>query len=75
MVVRFIWMDKMVDWLNLHIGADAATYIGTFLGFIALLWGGSKLVKKNHQVQKGGDNSTNIQVGGSVNLGNKKNAK
>lgn len=29
--------------------------------------------RKNKQVQKGGDNSTNIQVGGSLNIGNKKN--
>lgn len=29
--------------------------------------------KKNKQVQKSGDSSTNIQVGGSLNIGSKKN--
>ncbi|EGQ7835338.1 hypothetical protein CGT72_18820 [Vibrio cholerae] len=31
--------------------------------------------RKNKQVQKGGDNSTNIQVGGSLNIGGKKDAE
>lgn len=29
--------------------------------------------KKNKQVQKSGDNSNNIQVGGNINIGDKKN--
>jgi len=28
--------------------------------------------RRNKQVQKGGDNSTNIQIGGNFNLGGKK---
>lgn len=31
--------------------------------------------QKNRQVQKGGDNSTNIQVGGNLNTGQKKDDK
>lgn len=27
----------MLDWLNTHIGADLATYLGTFVGVVGLL--------------------------------------
>lgn len=56
----------MIEWLNQTIGADAATYLGTFLAIVALIWGGSKVVKKSQkQTVKGG---SGIQVGGSINV-------
>lgn len=53
----------MIEWLNNNIGADAATYLGTFLAIIALIYGGSKVVKKS-QKQNVKDGS-GIQVGGN----------
>ncbi|WP_283597588.1 hypothetical protein [Photobacterium phosphoreum] len=56
----------MVEWLNQHIGADAATYLGTFLAIVALVYGGSKIVKK---VQKQNvKNGNGIQAGGNVTI-------
>lgn len=57
------WIITNKDWLFSGIAiALPLTVIGWFVSN-----------KKNKQVQKGGDNSTNIQVGGSLNIGNKKN--
>ena len=53
----------MMEWLNNNIGADAATYLGTFLAIVALIYGGSKVVKKS-QKQKVKDGN-GIQVGGN----------
>lgn len=40
---------NLIEILNTYIGADAATYIGTALGIVALFWGGNKLINKNKQ--------------------------
>ncbi len=60
----------MLEWLNRSIGTDWATYIGAFLGIIALFWGSNKLTTQNtnKQLQKSGKNSTNIQVGGDITI-------
>lgn len=61
----------MIDWLNENIGADAATYLGTFLGFIGLFWGGSKIInlKSNSLVNKI-NNSNNHEQTLNVGSGN-----
>ncbi|MCR9561776.1 hypothetical protein [Vibrio alginolyticus] len=61
----------MIDWLNENVGADAATYIGTFVGIIGLFWGGSKVInlKFNNQVNKI-DNSKNHDQTLNVGSGN-----
>ncbi|MFY2162527.1 hypothetical protein ACOSZG_19745 [Vibrio alginolyticus] len=56
----------MVEWLNQHIGADAATYLGTFLAIIALIYGGSKIVKKSQKQNV--KNGNGIQAGGNVTI-------
>ncbi|WP_270944377.1 hypothetical protein [Vibrio parahaemolyticus] len=56
----------MVEWLNQHIGADAATYLGTFLAIIALIYGGSKSVKKSQKQNVKSGNG--IQAGGNVTI-------
>ncbi|EGQ8006774.1 hypothetical protein OL318_004581 [Vibrio parahaemolyticus] len=56
----------MIEWLNQHVGADAATYLGTFLAVVALVYGGSKFVKR---VQKQNvKNGNGIQAGGNVTI-------
>ncbi|PML42331.1 MULTISPECIES: hypothetical protein [Vibrio] len=60
----------MVEWLDQNVGPNLATYIGAFLGFVGLVYGGSKVyknsVRKNSIDIKGGDNSINIQAGRDV---------
>lgn len=62
----------MIEWLNEHIGSDTATYLGTFLAIIALVYGGTKLVKKTQKQSV--KNGNGIQAGGNVtiNLNTKK---
>ncbi|HIF5698536.1 TPA: hypothetical protein ACX3DO_004434 [Vibrio parahaemolyticus] len=56
----------MIEWLNQYVGADAATYLGTFLAVVALVYGGSKFVKR---VQKQNvKNGNGIQAGGNVTI-------
>ncbi|WP_339011265.1 hypothetical protein [Aeromonas popoffii] len=61
----------MIDWLNENVGADAATYLGTFVGIIGLFWGGSKVFnfKFNNQVNEI-DNSKNHNQTLTVGSGN-----
>ncbi len=56
----------MIEWLNNNIGADAATYLGTFLAIVALFFGVSKVIKKSQKqsVKKG----NGIQAGGNVTI-------
>lgn len=62
----------MLEWLDQNIGSNLATYLGTFLGFVTLIYGGSKVCKskvnKNNNSIKieGGNNSINIQAGRDV---------
>ena len=62
----------MLDFLNENIGVEEATYIGMFLAVIALFFGAKKIMNSKNQSQKGGRNSTNIQIGGSLNINGKK---
>jgi len=59
------WIAENQDWLFSGIAvAIPLAIIGWFISS-----------RKNKQIQKGGDNSTNIQVGGNLNLGGKKDAE
>lgn len=59
------WISENKDWLFSGIAiAIPIAVIGWFTSS-----------RKNKQIQKGGDNSTNIQVGGNLNLGGKKDAE
>ncbi|MGX9418162.1 hypothetical protein ACWU4D_12500 [Vibrio sp. WJH972] len=59
------WIADNKDWLFSGIAiAIPLAIIGWFISS-----------RKNKQIQKGGDNSTNIQVGGNLNLGGKKDAE
>ena len=55
----------MTDWLNSNLGSDTATYLGLFLGIIALFIGGSKYKKWRKSSIK--QNAKSIQ--GDVNQG------
>jgi len=57
------WIVENKDWLFSGIAIAIPL---AFLGWLISS-------RKTKQLQKGGDNSTNIQVGGSLNLGRKKN--
>ncbi|MEA2018547.1 MAG: hypothetical protein U9N59_08870 [Campylobacterota bacterium] len=61
----------MIDWLNTNIGADIATYIGTFLALISFFIVGKKVFNKINQKQSV-KNGTGIQVGGNYTVGKKK---
>lgn len=61
----------MLAWLNANIGADWATYLGTFLGFISILGmfiGGKQLIKKSNvnKSQKSGKNSKQYMSDGNM---------
>ncbi|WP_299267955.1 hypothetical protein [uncultured Psychrosphaera sp.] len=56
------WIAENKDWL--FSGVAIAIPIAIIGWFISS--------RRNKQVQKGGDNSTNIQVGGNLSLGGKK---
>lgn len=56
------WIAENKDWL--FSGVAIAIPIAIISWLISS--------RKNKQVQKGGDNSTNIQVGGNLSLGGKK---
>lgn len=63
--VHMEWIAENQDWLFSGIAvAIPLAIIGWFISS-----------RKNKQIQKGGDNSTNIQVGGNLNLGGKKDAE
>ncbi|MBF4406199.1 hypothetical protein EAY15_23835, partial [Vibrio anguillarum] len=60
----------MIDWLNENVGADAATYIGTFAGIIGLFLGAKVInLKFKNQVNKI-DNSKNHEQTLNVGSGN-----
>ncbi|MFM1693741.1 hypothetical protein [Aeromonas salmonicida] len=59
------WILENKEWLF------SGVAIAIPLAIIGWLFSG----KINKQVQKGGDNSTNIQVGGDFNIGGKDNDK
>jgi hypothetical protein len=59
------WIIENKDWL--FSGVAIAVPLAIIGWFIA--------TRGNKQVQKGGKNSTNIQVGGSLNIGGKKDAE
>ncbi|OCH19286.1 hypothetical protein [Aliivibrio logei] len=56
----------MIEWLNQNIGSDTATYLGTFLAIIALVFGGNKMVKKSQKQSVKYGNG--IQAGGNVTI-------
>jgi hypothetical protein len=56
------WITENKDWLFSGVAiAIPLAIIGWFISS-----------RRNKQVQKGGENSTNIQVGGNLNIGGKK---
>ncbi len=56
----------MLEWLNNHIGADWATYLGLLLTILSLIWGGNKILRNKSITQKAKVNGgTVIQVGGN----------
>jgi len=57
------WITENKDWL--FSGAAIAIPLAIIGRFISS--------RRNKQIQKGGKNSTNIQVGGNVNIGGNKN--
>ena len=57
----------MLDFLNETIGADAATYIGTFLAVVGLFIGAKTIVNRSKQVQKV-KNGKGIQANGNVTI-------
>lgn len=59
------WISENKDWL--FSGVAIALPIAIMGWFISS--------RKNKQIQKGGDNSTNIQVGGNLRIGNGKDDK
>lgn len=62
------WIIENKDWL---FSGVAIVIIGAVIRWFK----GNSATRANKQVQKGGKNSTNIQVGGSLNIGNKKNGE
>lgn len=60
--------ERMIEWLNQHVGADAATYLGTFLAVVALVYGGSKIVKRVQKQKQNVKNGNGIQAGGNVTI-------
>lgn len=64
------WVAENKEWL--FSGVAIALPLGLIGLFVAVL-GLFVSSKKNKQVQKSGDNSNNIQVGGNINIGDKKN--
>jgi len=56
------WIAENKDWL----------FSGVAIAIPIAIIGWLISSRKNKQVQKGGDNSTNIQVGGNLSLGGKK---
>lgn len=59
------WVYENKDWL----------FSGVAIAIPIAIIGWLISSRKNKQVQKSGDNSTNIQVGGSLNIGGKKDAE
>lgn len=64
----------MLEWLDQNIGSNLATYIGTFIGFISLIYGSSKVYRRiinkhdNSTKIEGGNNSLNIQAGRDIKI-------
>jgi len=58
------WIIENKDWLFSGVAIVA-------IGAIVRWFKGNNSTPTNKQVQKGGDSSTNIQVGGSLNIRNK----
>jgi len=56
------WITENKDWL----------FSGIAIAIPLAILGWSFSSRKNKQIQKSGDNSTNVQVGGNLELGNKK---
>lgn len=56
------WITENKDWL----------FSGVAIAIPLAIIGWLISSRRNKQVQKGGNNSTNIQVGGSLSLGGKK---
>lgn len=56
------WIAENKDWL----------FSGVAIAIPIAIIGWLISSRRNKQVQKGGDNSTNIQVGGNLSLGGKK---
>ncbi len=56
------WITENRDWL----------FSGVAIALPLAIIGWIFSSRKNKQVQKGGDNSTNIQVGGNLNMGESK---
>ena len=59
------WIIENKEWLF----SGAAIVV---IGLVVRFFKGSSATSVNNQVQKGGHNSTNIQVGGGLNIGKKK---
>lgn len=57
----------MLDFLNETIGADVATYVGTFLAVVGLIIGTKTIVNRSKQVQKV-KNGKGIQANGNVTI-------
>jgi hypothetical protein len=57
------WITENKDWL----------FSGVAIAIPLAIIGWFSSSGRNKQVQKGGENSTNIQVGESLNIGNNKN--
>lgn len=56
------WIIENKDWL----------FSGIAIAVPLAIVGWIISTRRNKQIQKGGENSTNIQVGGSINIGGKK---
>ena len=59
------WIIENKDWLF----SGAALVV---IGLVVRFFKGNSATSVDKQVQKGGHNSTNIQVGGSLNIGKNK---
>lgn len=59
------WIVENKDWL----------FSGVAIALPLAILGWFISSRKNKQIQKGGDNSTNIQVGGNLEIGNNKDDK